>query len=180
MELFKSRYRIPSARLNKWDYGSPGLYFVTIKTKNGESYFGDFVNGVDVETQNFASLRYSPLGIIARKFWNEIPNHFPFIDLDEYMIMPDHVHGIIMINKPEYNEWHVNKFGPQSQNLGSVIRGFKVGVKKFAKENRINFEWQPRYYDHLIRSENELNRIRVYIIENPANWIMKRNAINKS
>ena len=168
MEIYKSRYRIPSARLINWDYGSPGLYFVTINTKNRESYFGEIV--ANVETQNFASLRPSPLGMIARHSWNEIPDHFPFIELDEYVIMPDHVHGIVLINKPEYNDWHVNKFGPQSKNLGSVIRGFKVGVKKYAVENKIYFEWQSRYYDHIIRSENELNRIREYIIQNPSQY----------
>ena len=168
MEIFKSRYRIPSARLKNWDYGSPGLYFVTINTKNRESYFGEIVS--KVETQNFASLRLSPLGMFARQSWNEIPDHFPFIELDEYVIMPDHVHGIILINKPEYNKWQVNKFGPQSKNLGSVIRGFKVGVKKYALENKIYFEWQPRYYDHIIRSEIELNRIREYILQNPTKY----------
>ena len=177
MELFQSKYRIPSARLKNWDYGSTGLYFVTVNTKNRESFFGEIIG---VETQNFASLRYSPLGILAVQSWNEIPNHFPFIELDEYILMPDHIHGIVLINKPEYNEWRVNKFGPQSKNLGSVIRGFKVGVKKYARENKINFEWQPRYYDHVIRSENELNRIREYIIENPIKYVMKTNTKNKS
>jgi putative transposase len=178
MELFQSRYRIPSGRLKNWDYGSPGLYFVTINTKNRESYFGEII--VAVETQNFASLQYSPLGIVAVQSWNEIPIHFPFIELDEYIIMPDHIHGIVLINKPAYNEWRVNKFGPQSKNLGSVIRGFKVGVKKYAGENKINFEWQPRYYDHIIRSENELNRIREYIFENPIKYVTKTKSINKS
>ena len=167
--MFKSKYRIPPARLKNWDYGSPGLYFVTINTKNRESFFGEIVFD-RVETQNFASLQPSHLGIIAAQSWNEIPDHFPFIELDEYVIMPDHVHGIVLINKPEYNKWQVNKFGPQSKNLGSVIRGFKVGVKKYALENKIYFEWQPRYYDHIIRSEIELNRIREYILQNPTKY----------
>ena len=166
--MFKSKYRIPPARLKNWDYGSPGLYFVTINTKNRESFFGEIVFD-RVETQNFASLQPSHLGIIAGQSWNEIPDHFPFIELDEYVIMPDHIHGIVIINKPEYNEWSVNKFGPQSKNLASVIRGYKSSVTTQAKKSGNNdFAWQSRFHEHIIRNSAELYRIRNYIINNPA------------
>ena len=63
-----------------------------------------------------------------------------------------------------------NKFGPQSKNLGAVVRGFKSAVKKYATMNNINFTWQPRYHDRIIRNENEFYRIKNYIFNNPQNW----------
>ena len=138
-----------------------------------------------VETQNFsslqpphfASLQPTIIGNIANQYWAEIQNHFPFVELDEYIVMPNHVHGILFINRPEYNEWNPNKFGPQSKNLGSIIRGYKAGVKIFSTTNQIEFEWQPRYYDRIIKSDEELNRIRQYIINNLMKWQEDRNNV---
>lgn len=93
--------------------------------------------------------------------------------------MPNHVHGIISINKLIREKWQPNKFGPQSQNLGSIIRGFKAAVKKYATLNKINFQWQPRFYDTLIRNENHLFNVRQYIINNPVKWMDKANKKNK-
>jgi REP element-mobilizing transposase RayT len=169
MEKFKNKYRIPSARLKNWDYGSPGFYFVTICTKNREWFFGDII----AENVNAtACLNPTPIGEIANQYWAEIPDHFPFVELDEYVVMPNHTHGILLINKPDYKVWNKNKLGPQSENLGSVIRGYKAGVKTFATTNQIKFGWQPRFHDRVIRSEGELNRIRKYIIDNPLKWSM--------
>ncbi len=125
---------------------------------------------MNTETQNFASLRATAVGNIANQYWLDIPKHFPFVELDEYVVMPNHVHGILFINKPDFHGWQRNKFGPQSQNLGSIIRGYKAGVKTFATTNQIEFGWQPRFHDHIIRSEKELNNIRKYIISNPDKW----------
>ena len=98
--------------------------------------------------------------------------------------MPNHVHGIIMIEKSmkihEPNETHATQqsnepssnFAPQSKNTASIIRGIKIGVTKYAVNNNLPFEWQARYYDHIIRHENDLNPIRKYIINNPSNWKM--------
>jgi hypothetical protein len=77
--------------------------------------------------------------------------------------MPNHLHGILFINKPEYDNWQPNKFGPQKENLGAVIRGYKSSVKKYALSNKIEFEWQPRYYDRIIRDKDELKNVRQYI-----------------
>ena len=170
--LFKNKYRIESARLQNWDYGWNGKYFVTIVTKNHKHYFGKIDNAIMILNE---------FGKIAKKCWCEIPEHFPFVILDEYQIMPNHVHGIIEINKndDEYgNDMNAkqnktsgkNEFGPQSKNLGSIIRGYKIGVSKFAKNNNINFKWQPRFHDHIIRDAKSLNNIRNYIQNNPANW----------
>ena len=178
MPLYKNKYRIKSTRLKDWDYSSDGYYYVTICTKNREYYFGDILDG---------KMILSKTGIIAEKCWCEIPDHFPFIVLDEYIIMPNHIHGIIQIKHDLNNDvgMHKNvetqdfaslrnpqngKFGPQSKNLASIIRGFKIGITKIVNKNNIDFVWQPRYYDHIIRDEEDLNIIREYIINNPLNW----------
>ena len=154
-----------------WDYRSPGFYFVTICTKNHDCYFGDIM--CDARTQNFASLRASVIGDVAAKFWHEIPTHFPFVSLDEFVLMPNHLHGVLKFNTTIEGDLQMNAFGPQSKNLASVIRGYKSAVKKFATINNIPFEWQPRYYDHVIRNFKRLNTIRSYISRNPINWINK-------
>ena len=185
MEYYNNKYRIDSSRLKNWDYASPGYYFVTIQTENRECYFGDVVidynihggnvsGGDVVETQNFASLRATPIGKIAHQYWIEIPNHFPFVILDEFIVMPNHVHGILHFKKPGYRGWEKNRFAPQSQNLPSVIRGYKAAVSKYATVNNIEFAWQPRYHDHVIKSGKRLNIIRQYIKNNPAKWINEK------
>lgn len=175
-DKYKNRYRIQSARLNGWDYGSHGLYFVTICTKDRISYFGEIKNPV-VETKNFASLQTSEIGNVAHNNWLDIPKHFPFVELDEYIVMPNHIHGIIFINKPYKLDWQPNKFGAQSQNLGSIIRGYKVSVKKYATLNNIEFAWQPRYYDRVIRDEKEYINVREYIYNNPNNWLLNKDEV---
>jgi putative transposase len=184
-DKFKSKYRIPSTRLSDWDYSSYGLYYITICTKNRIHYFGDIVRGeetqniaslrkniISEETQNIASLRGTVIGEVAYNNWLEISNHFPFIELDEFVIMPNHIHGIIHINIPEKINWEVNKFGSQSQNLASVIRGYKVSVKAYSTINNIEFAWQPRYYDRIIRDRKEYINIRDYIFNNPEQWLL--------
>lgn len=129
----------------------------------------------NVETQNFASLRpvqmLTQIGDIANQYWKDIPKHFPFVELDAFVIMPDHIHGILFLTRPKYESWRTNSFKPQSENLASTIRGFKAAVKKYAVMNKLEFEWQPRYYDRVIHAESELNIIRQYIANNPAKWL---------
>jgi putative transposase len=179
MEKYKNRYRSETARLKNHDYGSDGWYFVTICTNNRDHYFWEIAPhvGIYVGTQNFASLQPTPIGEIAHQYWMEIPNHFPFVVLDEFVIMPNHVHGLIYFNKPEYSYriQQPNQFGPQSQNLASVIRGYKAAVKKYATINNISFSWQSRYHDHVVRTDRGLQAIRRYIKNNPTKWIEKVN-----
>ncbi len=158
MALFKNKYRIESTRLKGWDYSSPGAYFVTIVTKNRACYFGNIKND---------AMHLNELGEIAKQCFEKIPEHFPFVSLDVFVIMPNHVHGIIIINNPLPSSSD-NRFGPQSKNLASIVRGYKIGVTKYAKKNNIPFQWQPRYYDHIIRDEKSLNNIRQYIIQDPS------------
>ncbi len=187
-DKFQNKYRISSTRLQNWDYGWNASYFVTICTKNREHYFGNIVDG---------EMHFSEIGKIAQQFWCEIPDHFPFVILDAFVIMPNHVHGIIIINKTDdgrdgggggngggnvetqnfaslqqqRKQSHPkNKFGPQSQNLASILRGYKTGVKKYATMNIIDFTWQPRFNDHIIRNNHSFDRIQNYINTNIKNW----------
>lgn len=81
------------------------------------------------------------------------------------------IKNLLRINGKQSPNPPKNKFGPQSQNLGSVVRGFKIGVTKYAHQNNYNFEWQSRFYDRIIRDAKELNRIRRYIKNNPVEWV---------
>ena len=172
-ELFKNKYRVHSCRLRGWDYSWPGYYFVTICTKDRVHFFGEVKN---------EEMYLSDIGKIAVKYWQEIPKHFPFVVLDKYIIMPNHIHGILVINNhveaqnfaPLQNGYK-NEFGPQSKNLASIVRGFKIGVKKYTIINNIEFAWQSRFYDHIIRNEESLNNIRQYIVDNPKKWSRDRN-----
>ena len=168
-EKFNNRYRIPATRLSGWDYGSNGLYYVTICTKNRVHYFGDVIN----EPNSAVALKMTPIGEVASKNWANIPILHPFIELDEFVLMPNHLHGIIFINKPDKVDWQVNKFGAQSQNLASAMRGYKASVKTYATINEIDFAWQPRYFDRVIRNEKEYQNVRAYILNNLTDWLAK-------
>jgi REP element-mobilizing transposase RayT len=182
-EKFRNKYRIDSTRLPGFDYGSDNFYFVTICVKDRKNFFGEICDG---------QIRLNEFGRAAEQCWTNIPSHFPFVDFDEFVIMPNHVHGILVFDKcyffgREFVETQyiaslrsggcTNRFGPQSNNLASVIRGFKIGVKKYAIENKIEFDWQPRFHDHVIRDERALFRIREYIRNNPVNWSGDRNFV---
>ncbi|MFP8487601.1 transposase [Gracilimonas sp. Q87] len=210
------KYRSETVRLKSWDYGWNGVYFVTICTHNRKCYFGEVVRNLpdnvdsdnNIETQNLKSLRSNPgatngsnqnakmdlsnIGLIAETCWLNIPEHFPFVKLGEFVIMPNHVHGIIIIDKVDDGRRNtdinqavetqnlaalrpgkrksLNKFGPQSRNLASIIRGFKIGVTKNARKIKPDFKWQPKYHDHIVRGRKDYNQISEYIRNNPSKW----------
>ncbi len=173
--LFKNKYRIASARLQSWDYGWNAAYYVNICTRNRICHFGNVVDGI---------MQLSDIGLIADTCWLEIPQHFPFVKLGNHIVMPNHVHGIVIIDKhdpmriprfpppstPQNDDTPKNKFGPQSQNLASIIRGFKTGVTKNARLTNPDFKWQPRYHEHIIRDQRAFLTISKYISDNPRNW----------
>ena len=101
MEKFQNKYRIPSSRLKNWDYGWNGSYFITINTANRWHYFGEIIEG---------EMYLNDAGMIAEILWGEIPKHFPFALLGEFIIMPNHIHGILMIEKgtEAYNQASVS------------------------------------------------------------------------
>lgn len=187
-ELYKNKYRITSARRPNWDYGSHGLYFVTICTKDRVRYFGEIVEDeiqgivslrgtvkfAKGETQGVVSLRGTDIGKIAYDNWFKISDYHPYVQLDEFVVMPDHIHGILFINKPDKMDWQAGKFGPQKNNLASIIRGYKSSVKQYAAINNIDFQWQPKYYDRVIRDEREYLNIKEYIYNNVDNWFSSK------
>jgi REP element-mobilizing transposase RayT len=174
MDKFQNEYRIPSSRLQNWDYGLPGLYFITVCTKNREHYFGKITNG---------EMKLNELGSFAHSEWIKSPVMRPDMNLElgEFVVMPNHFHGIMIIGENEFNRdgrdaMHrvstspANKFGPQSKNLGSIMRGFKSSVTTYSKILNVEFGWQERFHDHIIRSHDEFMRISNYILNNPRNW----------
>lgn len=162
MTKFKNTFRIESARLQYWDYSTPWWYYVTICTRNHINFFGSIKNGKIVLNE---------LGIVAEKCWLEIPHHFKNIELDYYVIMPNHIHGIININCVE-TPYMV------SLPLGDIIGKYKAAVKRWCTKNGFkNFLWQPRFYDRIIRNEKELFNIRNYIEQNPAKWALEKNKL---
>lgn len=213
MDKFQNKYRIPSARLQTWDYGWNAAYFITICTANRENYFGKILDGHMVASE---------IGQIAETEWLKTPGLRPDMNLElgEFVVMSNHFHAILFIGENIYNQNdrgnigdqhdgndepdgqrdgcderdcgcrdamhrvstsssqsistnnlpHKNQFGPQRKNLASIIRGFKSSVTKDAHGINPAFGWQERFHDHIIRDDDEYQRIAYYIINNPANW----------
>jgi putative transposase len=174
MTLYKNKYRVESIRLKNHDYGSDGYYFITICTHNRQFFFGDIIAG---------KMRLSRVGEIAQKFWQEIPKHSTYAYLDEYVIMPNHVHGIICISKPPAKEDRTiepacfNKFAPlPSSSLQATIHSYKAAVTRWCNKNdQSHFAWQPRFYERIIRDKDAHESIRTYIVNNPKKWEYDRN-----
>lgn len=187
-DKYQNRYRIASARLQNWDYGRNAVYFVTICTQNREYCFGRIVD---------EEMILSESGKIAQQFWREIPKHFPFVQLDEYVVLPNHVHGIIIIDKmdslvvvetPESGvstrESQTTTDSPKTTNsrtdaasqkwkpasLGAILNQYKRIVSIHARKIQSNFAWQSRFHDHIIRNNNRYQQIKNYIVNNPKNW----------
>ena len=97
MDKFQNKYRIPSARWQTWDYGSNGAYFITICTQNRRHFFGEII---DSTIPDESIMHLNDMGEIAEKYWVEIPQHFPFVSLGNFVIMPNHMHGILIIDNP--------------------------------------------------------------------------------
>ena len=167
-------------RLKNYDYSAPGFYFITICTQNRKCFFGEIVN---------QELILNNIGSIAKSFWEEIPDHFPESIIDEFVIMPNHIHGIIqIIDQSIMPNGYIN-FSPRIQmrseqnqiadrtkmTIPKIVHGFKSSVTRMINENyEINFQWQKSYYDRIIRNERELFFIRRYILMNPQRWIRDR------
>ncbi|MCK4870832.1 MAG: transposase [Gammaproteobacteria bacterium] len=184
---YQDKYRAPSMRLQDYDYGQNGAYFVTICTAKKACCFGNVVNNSTVETRFIASpsqgeqryqMQYSELGVIAQKYWEDIPQHFAFVELGERVVMPNHVHGVLMFDH------EIQVFGAETPRLGVstkerrwragvlgvVINQYKRACTIVARNINPNFSWQSRFYDHVIRNYEDLQRVSEYIINNPQSW----------
>ena len=217
MEKYQNKYRVASARAAWWNYGWNGAYFITICTRNREHLFGEIRNG---------EIFLSNLGVIANVLWYEIPMHAPNVDLGDFIVMPNHIHGILILNKPEpkqsndtlgfdsftdkeisnNNEKGIlitetgivnaetgivnaetgivnaetghalslpgdNRFQNIGKNtISSIIGAYKSAVTKHANRLGIENGWQTRFHDHIIRNDNEYQKISDYIVNNPNLW----------
>jgi putative transposase len=190
MTLFKNKYRVESIRLQNRDYAANGSYFVTICTNERQWFFGDVIN---------SQMHLSEIGQIAEKFWFEIPTHCQDTYIDTYIIMPNHIHGIVVIERSEhrdvsktecrdvacnvstnFNECDISRtaseISPKSGTLSTIVRSYKSAVTKWCKMNGYAaFAWQERFYEHIIRGDGSLEKIREYIVNNPAKWEYDKN-----
>ena len=146
-------------------------------------------------------MRPSPIGEVAHRVWQEIPDHFTPVTVDAFVVMPNHVHGIVFLvdddairrrdttcrvpttvgEQPE-NDTNLERFGrPVAGSLSTIIRSYKATVTRWCRRNgHPEFAWQSRYHDHLIRNDQALARIRHYIDQNPLCWHLDRNHPDQS
>jgi REP element-mobilizing transposase RayT len=165
-----------SLRIKGYDYASEGLYFITIKTKDRNRLFGEITDG---------TMKLNEAGLIAENCWLAIPSHFPHAAIHDYVIMPDHIHGIIeIVYNPSVGAKNFSPlqtdsplrdrqpvFKSPSKTIGSIVRGFKIGVTKwFRQQTTIHEIWQRNYHEHLIRDTEAYEHICEYIRDNPKNY----------
>ncbi|WP_129627924.1 transposase [Candidatus Oscillochloris fontis] len=161
-----SKHHRRSIRLRGYDYTQLGSYAVTICTQDRAPILGNL--------NNF-SVTLSPIGHIIEQCWIALPYHFPHITLDVHIVMPDHFHGIITINVPMAkgiaSATQVSSNGTTPNSLAAIVQNFKsVSTRRVNQMQHTigSTLWQRNYYEHVIRSEEELVRIRQYILGNPA------------
>ncbi len=181
-------------RLKGYDYSLAGAYFVSICVQNRACLFAEIINGKIVLTN---------AGRMVNTVWDELPEFYPGIDIDAFQIMPNHIHGIIILGNETHEHPNVratprgrpdlpcgrpNMDAGQprgiahTMSLPDVVHRFKTmttkrytdGVKQYGWSRFDRRLWQRNYYEHIIRNDNDLNRIREYIINNPAKWDMDR------
>jgi len=183
-ELYRNKYRSDTARALWWDYGRNGAYFITICTKDRKHFFGK----IDSE-----KMELSATGEIAEKMWYEIPNHHEYVELGGFVVMPNHVHGIILLNKPvgtghgdkpvvvgtghalSLQDVGKNRFQHIGKNtISSIVGSYKSAVTKHANRLGLPNGWQSRFHDRIIRDADEYDRIAEYIIKNPEKWFIDK------
>ena len=174
---FEKEHQRRSVRLQNYPYAERGFFFITICTHEKKCVLGRITN---------YEIALSEVGRIVDGYWRDIPQHFPNVKLDQFTIMPNHLHGIIIISKvlpdesrgtacraPTVVDADYERFGrPVAGSLPTIIRSFKSAVSKRVNElgNTNSPLWQRNYFEHVIRSEESLNKIRNYIWENPIHW----------
>jgi REP element-mobilizing transposase RayT len=168
-------HRIESARLSGWDYTANAYYFVTICTRERSPFLGEIADGCVV---------MSKAGQIVDEEWRRTATVRPDVSIDEYVVMPNHVHGIIVLDRaasglaatPEktpHRGVSTSRLAPGS--LGAIIGQFKsVCTKRIRVAGIADFGWQVRFYDHIIRDDKSLDNIRQYIVNNPLKWELEQ------
>ena len=171
--LYKNKYRIESARMKGWDYSSDGYYFVTIVTKNREHFFG-MVEPQDFINTSAGKMKLSRVGDIAKKYWMEIPVHFPYIRLDEFIVMPNHVHGIINIDKSGYKKAlyvsTANAIGNTNVTENETVKTTNLGVSTVSSKNENNIHWKPGNLGVIINQYKRICTIQSRKINSDFAW----------
>jgi REP element-mobilizing transposase RayT len=155
-------FRINSHHIKEYDYSQPGAYFITIATYKKFEVFG-YIQ----EDKVILNSR----GKIAFESWNDLPAHFSSVEIDEFIVMPDHIHGIIWINYADNRRdtacrvSTIERFGkPVVGSIPTIVRSYKSAVTNTIHINEPDLKiWQSNYYDHIIKNEEDLENIRVYI-----------------
>lgn len=158
-------------RLKYYNYSANGGYFLTICTKKREHFFGEIKND---------KMYLSEYGHLAKKYWEEIPEHFDDVLLDVFVIMPNHIHGIIFLDNdisgydPVENAYMRSLQTRTKEKIPLIIQNYKAVITRNGKKffPHKNFAWQKSYHDRIIRNEKELQNIREYILNNPLNWAL--------
>lgn len=149
-----------SIRLQRYDYAQPGIYFVTLCAQQRKCIFGQIVDG---------AIDLSPIGQCAISAWQNLPDRFTNAQLDAHVVMPNHIHLLIQLTP-------VDAHHPGAPTLGTVIGAYKSLVfhkaLAMAKQNgeQLGELWQRNYWEHVVRNEEELIKIREYIQNNPRQW----------
>lgn len=181
MKFDPNKHNRRSIRLKDYNYAKAGAYFITICTQNRSSLFGEILNGV---------LRLNDAGQMIQSVWNELPQHYTGVDIDNSVVMPNHIHGIIVLTSvragpracPNNTPPQEDRGQPQgvapTMSLPDVVHRFKSFTTARFRHGVIQNGWPPffkklwqrNYYEHVIRNDNEWDRIREYIAANPARW----------
>jgi putative transposase len=188
MPFDPNRHHRRSIRLQGYDYTLAGAYFVTLCTWDRSCFFGDIVDG---------QMAPSPFGLVVASFWDQIPVHATHVSLDAFVLMPNHVHGILVLSgdhraeagdaltqcvpfDPDAEDTSASSNRPHGTtpgSLGAVLQNWKSTATRRINQMRHTLGarvWQDNYYEHIIRNERELWAIRQYIENNPAQWAQDR------
>ena len=156
---FEKQYRLP-----EFDYSSNNSYFITAVTKNRRHFFGEIKNGEFIPTE---------IGLFVEENFETVNQKVNHLKIVEYIIMPDHIHFLAVINHKEEREYQFAK-GLQpliKKSISSFTNQLKGTITKWCRKNNFNdFEWQSRFHDRVIRNSNEYNNVRKYIQDNIENW----------
>ena len=170
-----------TTRLQGFDYSNANCYFLTLNTYKKQPFFGEVIDGV---------MNYNIQGLYVKECWESIPQHYPPAKVHKFIVMPDHLHGIIEIVKevevtaphsliesesqiPEVKLTQIRRteFKSPSKTLGSIIRGFKIGVTKWFRQNSdVYTVWQRNFHEHIIRNKDKFDNCVYYIKSNPKNY----------
>lgn len=166
-----------SIRLAGYDYTRPGFYFVTIVTQHRKPIFGEVVDG---------EMRLSRFGRVAHSEWQRLSRRFPHLELDEFVVMPNHIHGILIVLEKKRPEAGASDDIPSKEQFGKPVKGSLATIirsYKSAVTARIHCMgdgvsgarvWLRNYYEHIVRGPKDLDRIRHYIRDNPLKWALDR------